>query len=367
MKKGIIAYAFPLLRRFGEEIALPPGLFSPSLEVVETEELFTVRADVPGMRREEIRVEVAGPDLTIAGERKPVVERDAGGVYCSERNFGAFFRAVPLPARADVQRLSATVKDGVLEILLPLRIVFIAMIAGALGLIAAPAQAQQVTRCAECHLANLNNVPAPGFLSDWQRSAHARRGVGCDKCHGGDPWTDHPTEAHRGVLNSSNARSLVHPANLTLTCGQCHRAIAAAFTDSRHQSLIGAGDAHAPTCATCHGAMRARTVTPTELETRCAGCHPGDSPLAGYPLIMRTSLERLDAARLRCDDLAASVDRIREDGRRLTLKLAVSAAYYTIREAVAAAHAFNVAGVDERVAAAKKQIDAIGESLSATR
>jgi hypothetical protein len=244
------------------------------------------------------------------------------------------------------------------------RVFVLALPLAAVLCLPAPARAQRVNRCAECHLANLPDVPAASFLSDWQRSAHARRGVGCDKCHGGDPWTDHPTEAHRGVLNSSNARSLVHPANLTLTCGQCHRGNASAFAESRHQSLIDAGDVHAPTCATCHGAMRARTVTPSELEARCAGCHPADSALAGYPSVMRTSLERLDAARLRCDELSASVDRVRDDARRLTLKLAVSAAYYTLRDAVAAAHAFNVAGVDERVAAARKQIDAISQSLA---
>lgn len=235
------------------------------------------------------------------------------------------------------------------------------------ALLPSPVAAQRVTKCAECHMANLADVPSPGYLSDWQRSAHARRDVGCDKCHGGDPWTDHPTEAHRGVLNSSNPRSAVHPTNLTLTCGQCHHAVAAAFVESRHQSLIDAGDSRAPTCASCHGAMRARTVSPSELESRCAGCHPADSPLAGYPSVMRTSLERLDAMRVRCDELSGTVDRIRDDARRLTLKLAVSAAYYTLREGVAAAHAFNVAGVDDRNAAARRQLDAISESLTTTQ
>jgi Cytochrome c7 and related cytochrome c/Cytochrome c554 and c-prime len=244
---------------------------------------------------------------------------------------------------------------------------FIAVIVLVFAMSPSTAKAQQLNKCAECHLANLRDVPAPAYLSDWQRSAHARRGVGCDKCHGGNPWTEHPTEAHRGVLNSTNPQSAVHPTNLTLTCGQCHRAVSAAFIESRHQSLIDSGDTRAPTCATCHGAMRAKTVSPGELESRCAGCHTADSVLAGYPGVMRTRLERLDAMRIRCDNLAASVDQIRDDGRRLTLKLAVSAAYYTLRESVAAVHAFNVSAVDERNAAALQQLDAISGSLTTSQ
>jgi HSP20 family molecular chaperone IbpA len=362
MKTGLIAYEFPLLRRFGTGVELLEP-FQPPLEIVEDGQRLTVRADVPGLTRDDLDVTVSGTELTIRGERRASADETHAGFYRSERSFGAFFRSVALPTGVDAKRAEATVRNGVLEIVIPIRALVVACLAVALALAAAPADAQRLSRCAECHLANLTSVPSPGFLSDWQRSAHARRGVGCEQCHGGDPWTDHPTEAHRGVLDPSNARSLVHAANLTVTCGQCHRPIASAFAESRHQSLLDAGDARAPTCATCHGAMRARTVTPSELEARCASCHPGDSPLAGYPLVMRTSLERLDAARLRCDELAAAVGGVANDARRLTLKLAVSAAHYTLREAVAAAHAFNVAGVEERVSEARRQLDAIGASV----
>jgi HSP20 family molecular chaperone IbpA len=204
MKMGIIAYQFPLLQRLGQDVD-PPDLFLPALEVVQRDDSLIVRADVPGMRRDDLKLEINQNELTIAGERRAAVDACERGICRSERRFGAFFRSVPLPERADVEHVTATVKDGVLEVVLPIRMLVIALIAAAFALATSPAQAQRLTRCAECHLANLTNVPSPDFLSDWQRSAPARRGVGCDKCHGADSWTEHSTEAHRGVLNSSNA------------------------------------------------------------------------------------------------------------------------------------------------------------------
>lgn len=233
--------------------------------------------------------------------------------------------------------------------------------------IAAPAGAQNMSRCASCHFANLERVPESDFLGDWAQSQHARHGVGCERCHGGDSLTEHPAEAHRGVLNPADPRSTVHPANLATTCSPCHHDNATAFEGSRHQTLVDAGDRRAPTCATCHGVMRARTVSPAELEARCESCHPPGSPRSGYPEAMRTALETLDGLRDRCDRLDAAAANIRDAQDRLTVRLATAAARHTLAEAVAAAHAFNADGVHERNASARMQLDAIGDALAAVR
>ena len=163
MKTGIIAYQFPLLRRFGQGVD-PPDLFLPALEVVERDDSLIVRADVPGMRRDDLKLEINGNELIIAGERRASVDECERGICRSERRFGTFFRTVPLPERADVEHVTASVKDGVLEVVLPIRMLVIALIAAAFALAASTAHAQHLTCCAECHLANLTDVPSPDFL-----------------------------------------------------------------------------------------------------------------------------------------------------------------------------------------------------------
>src|SRR5512143_3575515 len=80
----------------------------------------------------------------------------------------------------------------------------------------------QANRCVACHFANIATVPAPDRLAAWDKSAHAKHDVGCDACHGGDPTTYQPVDAHRGVLNSRHPLSTVNRANLALTCAACH-------------------------------------------------------------------------------------------------------------------------------------------------
>ena len=73
---------------------------------------------------------------------------------------------------------------------------------------ASPAESQQ-SRCADCHFAN-PLAPAADHLADWDLSAHSRNNVGCEKCHGGDASTFEKSLAHRGILNSANAKSPVN-------------------------------------------------------------------------------------------------------------------------------------------------------------
>jgi cytochrome c7-like protein/cytochrome c554/c'-like protein len=221
------------------------------------------------------------------------------------------------------------------------------------------ALAQPMTRCATCHFANMSSVPAPEHLGEWQRSAHARHQVGCDKCHGGDAWSFVPDEAHRGVLHPTNPASPVHVTNLVTTCGRCHRANAASFNGSLHHSLVTAAERRAPNCTTCHGAMRAEVPSPAALEQRCAECHPAGSPRADYAGLMRAAVESLNALRARVDALDDTVARVTEHARRVELLVALHNARTVIKDAVAKMHSFDVQTLNERLDAARRQIDSL--------
>jgi cytochrome c554/c'-like protein len=243
-------------------------------------------------------------------------------------------------------------------------ILFVALVAATT---ASSAFAQTTTsRCAGCHFANMTSVPAPQHLGDWQQSPHGKRGVGCEKCHGGDSMTFQPAEAHRGVLNSNNPASPVYRANLGRTCAPCHERNAAAFGGSRHQVLVRADDARAPTCVTCHGVMLARVPSPAALESRCAACHPSDSALSDYPGVMRASVENLNAQRERADELQKSIERITDRTRRVELLASVNDARTAIKEAIAGVHTFDLRTLTERVDTAKRRLDLLTAALTPT-
>ena len=91
---------------------------APALDVYEDKENFVVKAELPGMKKEDIDVSLHDGSLTISGERtEEKVEK--GERYRSERFFGRFQRIVALPASVDAARIKAQYKDGVLTVTLP--------------------------------------------------------------------------------------------------------------------------------------------------------------------------------------------------------------------------------------------------------
>lgn len=105
---------FPWERREGRE-----GEWLPSLEVAERGGELVVRADLPGLTKDDVKVEVRDDRLTIEGERRQEREEKRKGVYRSERTYGRFYREVPLPEGIDPERAKASFKNGVLEVTLP--------------------------------------------------------------------------------------------------------------------------------------------------------------------------------------------------------------------------------------------------------
>jgi HSP20 family protein len=102
--------------RFGEpELAV----WAPEIEVFDREGEFVVRADLPGLKKEDVRVELTENALILEGERRKEHEERREGFYRSERSYGRFSRAVPLPEGVDTEKVEAEFKDGVLEVRLP--------------------------------------------------------------------------------------------------------------------------------------------------------------------------------------------------------------------------------------------------------
>ena len=91
----------------------------PAIDVAEKNEAILVRAEVPGLKPEEIDIAVYGNTLTISGEKKESKEDEGDGFYLVESSYGAFRREVALPTDVDESKIEATCKDGVLSITLP--------------------------------------------------------------------------------------------------------------------------------------------------------------------------------------------------------------------------------------------------------
>jgi HSP20 family protein len=91
----------------------------PQIEVLHNNGQFMVRADLPGLTKDDVKVEVTDDRLTISGERKEEKEEKREGFYRSERSYGSFYRQIPLPEGAKTENAAATFHNGVLEITIP--------------------------------------------------------------------------------------------------------------------------------------------------------------------------------------------------------------------------------------------------------
>jgi len=95
--------------------------WSPPVEMFERDGQLVIRADLPGLSPDDVRIEVSDDALVIEGERRSEIEvEDEGGVYRSERTYGRFSRAIALPDEVDASQAQARFDNGVLEIVLPL-------------------------------------------------------------------------------------------------------------------------------------------------------------------------------------------------------------------------------------------------------
>ena len=98
---------------------LDKGEWMPQIEVIQNNGQFTVRADLPGLTKDDVKVEITDDFLTLSGERKEEKEEKREGFYRSERSYGSFYRQIPLPEGAKTENATAAFNKGVLEITIP--------------------------------------------------------------------------------------------------------------------------------------------------------------------------------------------------------------------------------------------------------
>jgi HSP20 family protein len=91
----------------------------PPMDLVETEDHLVLKADLPGLERDDVNLEVKDGVLTVSGERKAEQEERTDGFYRVERAFGGFSRSMSLPENVDAERISASFDKGVLEVRIP--------------------------------------------------------------------------------------------------------------------------------------------------------------------------------------------------------------------------------------------------------
>jgi HSP20 family protein len=93
--------------------------WTPQIELSQQNNELVVRADLPGLKKEDVNIDINDEAITVSGERRHESESESGGMYRSERNYGSFYRTIPLPKGAISDQAKATFKDGVLEIRVP--------------------------------------------------------------------------------------------------------------------------------------------------------------------------------------------------------------------------------------------------------
>lgn len=94
--------------------------WSPKVDVFEKDNRLITKIDLPGMKKEDVKVEFVDGRLVVFGERKSEAEKKEDNYFRCEREYGSFYRAVPLPENVRFEDVKATFADGVLEITVPL-------------------------------------------------------------------------------------------------------------------------------------------------------------------------------------------------------------------------------------------------------
>jgi HSP20 family protein len=106
--------SFGLNRWFGES-----GMWTPAIDVRELNGNVEITAELPGMNKEDVQVECTEEGVIIQGEKRRETEKEEGGVRRTERSYGRFYRAIPLPEGAKTDQAKAEFKNGILEIRVP--------------------------------------------------------------------------------------------------------------------------------------------------------------------------------------------------------------------------------------------------------
>jgi len=126
---------FSLMRRFGEDMEqlfdefglgrlTPRGFdqmaaWTPQVEVLQRDKEFVIRADLPGINKDNVKIELGDDSIVLSGERQEERKEEREGFLRTERSYGSFYREIPVPPNVDTSKATATFRDGVLEITMP--------------------------------------------------------------------------------------------------------------------------------------------------------------------------------------------------------------------------------------------------------
>mgnify|MGYP003574668556 CR=1 FL=1 len=97
------------------------SMWAPRVDAVELDDNFEFTFELPGMNKDDIKLEVENKVLTLSGEKKFDYEGKDRSIHMSERNYGNFYRTFQLPSLADTSKINAEFTNGVLNITLPKR------------------------------------------------------------------------------------------------------------------------------------------------------------------------------------------------------------------------------------------------------
>ena len=112
-------FSFALDRWPNRGSSLYEGTWNPALDIIDQKDSILVKADLPGLKKEQIDISIHEGVLTIQGEKKEESETKEKGYLRTERFYGSFQRSVVLPSTVDEAKVKASYKDGVLELTLP--------------------------------------------------------------------------------------------------------------------------------------------------------------------------------------------------------------------------------------------------------
>ena len=93
--------------------------WSPAVDVKETDKSFVLSADIPGLTKKDVKVCVANGKLTVSGERAFQTDQESDNYHYRERRFGTFDRSFNLPENVDEEKISASFKNGILNVTIP--------------------------------------------------------------------------------------------------------------------------------------------------------------------------------------------------------------------------------------------------------
>ena len=103
----------------GEEVGWGVRTWAPPVDIYETDDAVVLTAELPGVSKDDVSIEIHQNTLILRGERKHEAEVKEGDYYRAERAYGTFQRSFVLPTLVDQDQVQATYKDGVLELRLP--------------------------------------------------------------------------------------------------------------------------------------------------------------------------------------------------------------------------------------------------------